>query len=86
MDVFDQHNLKFTAIKPHVVSSSDERFKANLYHFNRLCHVVKGFRHPVIGAVGARTSVFKTVSVVLSGGSRPLISHSVAYGYRHHVI
>jgi len=43
MDVFYQHNLKFTALKPHTVSPSSERFKANLDHFDRLCHVVKGF-------------------------------------------
>jgi L-fucose isomerase-like protein len=61
MDVFYQHNLKFTALKPHTVSPSSERFKANLDHFDRLCHVVKGFHHLVIGAVGARTSAFKTV-------------------------
>ena len=61
MDVFYQHNLKFTALKPHVVSPSSERFKANLDHFDRLCRVVKGFRHLVVGAIGARTSAFKTV-------------------------
>jgi L-fucose isomerase-like protein len=61
MDVFYQNNLKFTALKPHVVSPSSERFKANLDHFDRLCHVVKGFHNLVIGAVGARTSAFKTV-------------------------
>jgi L-fucose isomerase-like protein len=61
MDVFYQHNLKFTALKPHVVSPSSEPFKANLDHFDRLCRVIKGFRHLVVGAVGARTSAFKTV-------------------------
>jgi L-fucose isomerase-like protein len=61
MDVFYQHNLKFTALKPHVVSPSSQRFKANLDHFDRLCRVVKGFRHLVVGAIGARTTAFKTV-------------------------
>ena len=61
MDVFYQHNLKFTALKPHVVSPSSLRFQENLDHFDRLCRVVKGFRHLVVGAVGARTSAFKTV-------------------------
>jgi len=61
MDVFYQHNLKFTALKPHVVSPSSERFKTNLDHFDRLCRVVKGFRHLVVGAIGARTTAFKTV-------------------------
>ena len=61
MDVFYQHNLKFTALKPHVVSPTSERFKANLDHFDRLCRVVKGFQNLVVGAIGARTTAFKTV-------------------------
>ena len=61
MDVFYQHNLKFTALKPHVVSPSSELFKGNLDHFDRLCRVVKGFQNLVVGAIGARTTAFKTV-------------------------
>ncbi len=61
MDVFYQHNMKFTALKPHVVSPSSERFIANLDHFDRLCRVVKGFQNLVVGAIGARTTAFKTV-------------------------
>jgi L-fucose isomerase-like protein len=61
MDVFYQHDLKFTALKPHVISPVSERFKANLDHFDRLCRVVKGFQNLVVGAIGARTTAFKTV-------------------------
>lgn len=61
MDVFYQHNLKFTALKPHVVSPASELFKANLDHFDRICRVVKGFQNLVVGAIGARTTAFKTV-------------------------
>ena len=61
MDVFYQNNLKFSTLKPHVVSPSSVRFKNNLDHFDRVCRVVNGFRHMVVGAVGARTSAFKTV-------------------------
>jgi L-fucose isomerase-like protein len=61
MDVFHQHNLKFTALKPHVVSPSSSRFQGNIDHFDRLCRVVKGFRHLSIGAIGARTTAFKSV-------------------------
>jgi L-fucose isomerase-like protein len=61
MDVFYQNSLKFTALKPHVVSPSSERFKANLDYFDRLCRVVKGFRNLAVGAIGARTTAFKTV-------------------------
>jgi L-fucose isomerase-like protein len=61
MDVFYQHNLKFTALKPHVVKPSNPRFLANIDHFDRLCRVVNGFRHITVGAIGARTTAFKTV-------------------------
>ncbi|HEX7557323.1 MAG TPA: hypothetical protein VF338_11910 [Leptolinea sp.] len=61
MDVFYQHNLKFTALKPHVVKPSNPRFLANVDHFDRLCRVVNGFRHLTVGAIGARTTAFKTV-------------------------
>ena len=61
MDVFHQHNLKFTALKPHVVSPSSARFQGNLDHFDRLCRVVKGFQHLSVGAIGARTTAFKSV-------------------------
>jgi len=37
MDVFNQNGLKFTALKPHVVSPTSERFKANVDHFDRVC-------------------------------------------------
>jgi len=61
MDVFYQNNLKFTALKPHTVSPSSPRFMENLDNFDRICQVVKGFKNLVIGAVGARTTAFKTV-------------------------
>ncbi len=63
MDIFHQHGVKFTALKPHVVSPSSDLFKANLDHFDRLCRVVKGFQHLSVGAIGARTTPFKTVRV-----------------------
>ena len=61
MDVFHQHDLKYTTLTPHVVSPTSERFKANVDYFDRLCRVVKGFNDLVVGAIGARTSAFKTV-------------------------
>lgn len=61
MDVFFQNDLKFTALKPHVVHPSSTRFADNLDYFDRMCRVVKGFRHLTVGAIGARTTAFKTV-------------------------
>ncbi len=63
MDVFHQYGLKFTALKPHVASPSGDRFRANVDHFDRVCRVVGSMRHMVVGAIGARTTAFKTVRI-----------------------
>jgi len=63
MDVFHQNGLKFSALKPHVVSPTSSRFKANVQHFDRVCRVVNRMRAMVVGAIGARTTAFKTVRI-----------------------
>ncbi len=63
MDVFCQYGLPFTALKPHTVHPTSERFRANVDYFDRLCRVVSGFKNMVVGAVGARTTAFKTVRI-----------------------
>ena len=63
MDVFRQYGVKFTATKPHTVRPGSERFRANIDEFDRVCQVVKGIRRLVVGAVGARTTPFKTVRI-----------------------
>ena len=63
MDVFGQYGVKFTALKPHVVSPSSDRFKANVDYFDRVCRVVNGMKGMVVGAIGARTTPFKTVRI-----------------------
>lgn len=63
MDVFRQYGVKFTALKPHIVSPSSDRFRANVDHFDRVCRVVNGMKGMVVGAIGARTTPFKTVRI-----------------------
>jgi L-fucose isomerase-like protein len=63
MDVFCQYGVTFTALKPHVVRPSSDQFKANVDHFDRVCRVVNGMRGMVVGAIGARTTAFKTVRI-----------------------
>ena len=63
MDVFHQYGLKFTALKPHTVSPTSARFKDNVTDFDRVCRVVGGMRRMVVGAIGARTTAFKTVRI-----------------------
>jgi len=61
MDVFAQYNIPFTALKPHAVLPSSGKFTENIDVFDRVCRVVKGMRRFRLGAIGARTTAFKTV-------------------------
>ena len=63
MDVLRQYGIRFTALAPHVVSPGSAAFGGNLEYFDRLCRVVGGLRGAVIGAIGARTTPFKTVRI-----------------------
>ena len=63
MDVFCQYGVKFSALKPHVVKPSSDRFKAGVDYFDRVCRVVNGIKGMVVGAIGARTTPFKTVRI-----------------------
>jgi L-fucose isomerase-like protein len=61
MDVFHQYGIHFTARKPHVVQPSSPRFAENVEYFDRVCRVANGMKNIVVGAIGARTTPFKTV-------------------------
>ncbi len=63
MDVFQQFGVKFTALKPHVVDPHSPQFKDNVDYFDRVCRVVKRLKHMTVGAIGARTTPFKTVRI-----------------------
>ncbi len=60
-DVFGQYNLKFTVLEPHVVHPASEAFAGNLQEFSAICRVVNGMKKFTVGAIGARTTKFKTV-------------------------
>ena len=63
MDVFVQNDIPFTALKPHTIAPSSDTFAAHVDYFDRVCRVVKGFDGLVVGAIGARTTAFKTVRI-----------------------
>jgi L-fucose isomerase-like protein len=63
MDVFRQYGVKYTALKPHTVRPGSENFRLNLDEFDRICQVFNGIKGMVIGAIGARTTPFKTVRI-----------------------
>jgi L-fucose isomerase-like protein len=63
MDVFHQFGVPFTSLAPHTVHPDHERFRENLSYFDRLCRVVRAGRRMTVGALGARTTPFKTVRI-----------------------
>lgn len=63
MDVFCQYGVKFTALQPHVAHPASPEFAENIAYFDRLCRVVGGMKNLVVGAIGARTTAFKTVRI-----------------------
>ena len=60
-DVFMQYQIPFTVLKPHVVHPLSPVFRSNLEDFAAICRVVNGMKRFTIGAIGARTTAFKTV-------------------------
>ena len=63
MDVFHQYNVPFTALAPHTTRPTDRRFRDNITYFDRVCRVVRAGRRMTVGALGARTTPFKTVRI-----------------------
>ncbi|MBI3945169.1 MAG: hypothetical protein HY321_04565 [Armatimonadetes bacterium] len=63
MDVFCQNGIPFTALKPHTIHPETPTFAAQVDHFDRLCRVVGRLRELRVGAIGARTTAFKTVRI-----------------------
>ena len=60
-DVFTQYGIPFTVMKPHVVHPLSDDFAGNLEEFAAVCRVVNGMKRFTVGAIGARTTAFKTV-------------------------
>ncbi len=61
MDVFYQYKVPFTIYPPHAVHPESSEFKSQLEEFAAVCRIVKGMKHFTVGAIGARTTAFKTV-------------------------
>ncbi len=61
MDVFCQYRLPFSAFTPHVIHPASGAFQTQVHTFAAVCRVVGGMRRMTVGAVGARTTAFKTV-------------------------
>jgi len=61
MDVFCQYGIPFTAFPPHTVDPQSDDFARQIHAVAGVCRVYHGMRHMVVGAIGARTTAFKTV-------------------------
>jgi L-fucose isomerase and related proteins len=61
MDVFCQYGLPFSALGPHVCRPDSQEFAAALDDFAAVCRIVRRMRRATVGAMGARTTAFKTV-------------------------
>ncbi len=60
-NILRQADIKFTLTKKFVVNPLSEDFKKDLERFASICRIVKGMKSFNIGAIGARTTAFKTV-------------------------
>lgn len=63
MDVFYQYGLKFTTMAPHTVNPNSNDFSEQIRYFDSVCQVVKKISNFTVGAIGARTTAFKTVRI-----------------------
>lgn len=61
MDVFYQYKLPFTVFKPHTVHPCLKEFEQQVKHFAAVCSIVNKMARFTVGAIGARTTAFKTV-------------------------
>lgn len=61
MDVFTQYGVKFSSYIPHVVHPKSAKFAEHIAQFDSVCRVVNGMKKMTVGAIGARTTAFKTV-------------------------
>lgn len=62
-NILRQADIPYTLTKKFVISPSDKEFGDELKKFASICRVVKGMRTFNLGAIGARTTAFKTVRV-----------------------
>lgn len=62
-NVFRQAGIKYTLTDKFAVNPLTSYFSEDLHKFAGICRIVKGLKRFNIGAIGARTTAFKTVRV-----------------------
>lgn len=61
MDVFCQYGVPFTTFTPHTAHPQSAAFAEHLQAFAATCQVTKRLHRLTVGAIGARTTAFKTI-------------------------
>jgi len=61
MDVFYQYGIPYTVFPPHTLHPLSEEFDRQIKIFDQVCRITKGMKRMTVGAIGARTTAFKTV-------------------------
>lgn len=61
MDLFYQNQLPFTVYEGHATHPDSAAFASQLTDFAAVCRIVKKMKRVTVGAIGARTTAFKTV-------------------------
>jgi L-fucose isomerase-like protein len=61
MDVFYQYQLPYTVFPPHTIHPASKDFEKQIDAFEKVCKIVNGMKRMTVGAIGARTTAFKTV-------------------------
>ncbi len=62
-NVFRQAGIKYTLTRKFAVHPMDESFRQDLVQFAGTCRAVHGMKCFTVGAIGARTTAFKTVRI-----------------------
>ena len=62
-DNFWKYGIRYTVLAPHVLALTDPRAEEQIRYFDRVCRVANGVRRFKVGAIGARTTAFKTVRI-----------------------
>ena len=62
-NILRQADVPFSLTEKFVINPKSEGFKKELLRFGAVCRVVRGMKSFNIGAIGARTTAFKTVRV-----------------------
>ena len=60
-NVLRQHQLPYTLFQPFTCNPAEPEFAGHIEKFAAICRVVNGMKRFNIGAIGARTTAFKTV-------------------------